>query len=179
MVFVVGGGPSLAGFDFDLLRGRRVLAVNAAGEDVPWGDVLFFKSPDWPGCLPLLARWRGLAVSVSDAPLPREVKRVRVAPPQMPRARTSGQYAVSLAMWMRAARIVLLGFDWNREGGNYHARYDRPGLAYRDCSPERWHGYRERAESVLCEIVNATPGSAIEEFRRVSLQDILCLAPAC
>jgi hypothetical protein len=39
--FVVGGGPSLSGFDFSRLRGRgRVIAVNKAFYDCPFADVL-------------------------------------------------------------------------------------------------------------------------------------------
>ena len=44
--FVIGGGPSLVGFDFERLRGRgRVIAINRAFEFIPWADMLFFM--DW------------------------------------------------------------------------------------------------------------------------------------
>ncbi len=44
--FVIGGGPSLTGFDFERLRGRgRVIAINRAFEYIPWADMLFFM--DW------------------------------------------------------------------------------------------------------------------------------------
>ena len=40
--FVIGGGPSLRGFDFDRLKGRgRVIAVNAAFRFVPWADAFY------------------------------------------------------------------------------------------------------------------------------------------
>lgn len=44
--FLIGGGPSLTGFDFNRLRGRgRVIAINRAFEFIPWADMLFFM--DW------------------------------------------------------------------------------------------------------------------------------------
>lgn len=176
-VFVVGGGPSLKGFDFDRLRHRNVVALNAAGEDLPWADLLFFKSPDWRECRALIAGWRGIAATTSaDPSLPASVW--QVPRDLLPRARTSGQLAVSLAVRIGAARIVLLGFDWNREGGNYHDRYDRPGIAYRDVPPEVWGGYRRHAEQKDCEVLNATPGSSITEFPIVNPDEILCLTRA-
>lgn len=171
--FIIGGGPSLRDFEFSRLRGRKCIAVNAAGNDVPWADVLFFKAPDWPGCISLIDGWKGFVVTVSDAELPDNVKRVEVKRPHMPRARTSGQYAVSLAVMMKASRVVLLGFDWNREGGNYHSRYGRSGISYRDVPPHSWEGYRERAMKAGCEVLNATPGSLIAEFRKVDVSEVM------
>lgn len=47
-VFVIGGGPSVKGFDFSRLKGRRIIAVNNAGFDlVPWADVLFWADARW------------------------------------------------------------------------------------------------------------------------------------
>lgn len=44
--FIVGGGPSLKGFDFERLRGRgRVIAINKAFYDVPFADIVF--AMDW------------------------------------------------------------------------------------------------------------------------------------
>lgn len=37
-VFIVGGGPSLRGFDFSLLKNRKVIATNAAIFDIPNAD---------------------------------------------------------------------------------------------------------------------------------------------
>src|SRR6185369_15005299 len=67
-VFIVGGGPSLKSFDFDLLRGRHVLAINAAGYDVPWADLLYFQDYHWmQQNLPLIRNWAGTVASTSTA----------------------------------------------------------------------------------------------------------------
>lgn len=44
--FIIAGGPSLRGFDFDRLRGRgRIIAINRALEFAPFADIAFFM--DW------------------------------------------------------------------------------------------------------------------------------------
>lgn len=41
--FIVGGGPSLEGFDFNRLKGKgKIIAVNKSYLDVPFADVLYF-----------------------------------------------------------------------------------------------------------------------------------------
>jgi hypothetical protein len=176
-VFVVGGGPSLEGFDFALLRGRHCLAINEAFVDVPWADLLFFRDYEWfARNAAALADWPGLIVTVSPGAArdwPERLLLVAANTREMPRARASGQQSVSLAIIMRAARIVLLGFDWNHDGGNYHDRHPAPGLKYRGGLLESWHGYRERAARAGAEIINATPDSRIGEFRAASITDFL------
>jgi hypothetical protein len=39
--FIIGGGPSLKDFDFELLRGEKCIAINRAVESVPWAEIMF------------------------------------------------------------------------------------------------------------------------------------------
>lgn len=39
--FIIGGGPSLRGFDFEMLRGEKCIAINRAIEFVPWAEIMF------------------------------------------------------------------------------------------------------------------------------------------
>lgn len=51
-VYVVAGGPSLYGFDFDQLKGKNVIAVKSAAEHLPWAsmyvsmDAVAWKTPE-------------------------------------------------------------------------------------------------------------------------------------
>lgn len=46
--FILGGGPSLKGFDASVLRGKgRVLVVNDSWRLAPWFDCLYFTDPTW------------------------------------------------------------------------------------------------------------------------------------
>ena len=44
-VYIVGGGPSLKGFDFNLLKNKDVIAVNCAVDQVPWAK--YFITMDY------------------------------------------------------------------------------------------------------------------------------------
>jgi hypothetical protein len=176
-VFLIGGGPSLKGFRFELLANEECLAINEAFLDVPWASVLFFRDFDWfAGRAEILTEWPGRIITVSPGAArewPGRVLFVESNTREMPRARTSGQQAVALAVMMAARQIVLLGYDWNPDGGNYHNRYPKQGLEYRGGLVEGWKGYRERASRAGCEIVNATPESAIRNFRRCEIAELL------
>lgn len=177
-MFVVGGGPSLRGFDFARLRDRRCIAINSGAHDLPWADLLFFRDPEWfERERALVEGFAGMIATVSSsakAAMPERIHLLRANSRAIPRCRTSGQQCVSLAMVMQASRIVLVGFDWNREGGHYHDRYgDQPELRFMGGLLEAWQGYAARARRAGAVIVNATPGSAITQFERVSLAEEL------
>ena len=46
-VFIIAGGPSVLSQPLDLLRGRRVIAINSSIFTVPWADILFFGDWRW------------------------------------------------------------------------------------------------------------------------------------
>jgi hypothetical protein len=194
-VFVVGGGPSLVGFDFSGLAGRRCVAVNAAGYDLPAADILLFHDNSWfEANRELLDEWRGLLVTPSrhaKATAPDRVRRVELAErPDFPIGcgpvrigHSSGQTAVSLAITLGAARVVLLGFDMQAREGRTHYHRDRPlytdehtrktALVYATEFLPFWQGWSRAARAVGCEVMNATPGSALDEFPLVDIEDVL------
>jgi len=45
--YIVGGGPSLTNFDWDLLKGKFVIAINRAYEVLPEANILYFTDPDY------------------------------------------------------------------------------------------------------------------------------------
>lgn len=133
-VAIIGGGPSLSGFDFTKLRGRGyyVIAVNNAYKVAPWADLCFFADARW---------WRhhksellnfegSLVTSTADHKTVQHSRLVRLqreynAPlsedPTKVSGHDSGTMAVNLAYLMGARRIVLLGFDMTfEEGGPTH-----------------------------------------------------------
>lgn len=187
-VFLLGGGPSLSGFDAERLRGRRVVAINESARLCPFAELLYFTDDCWlDRDRGFVLRWPGLAVTASSAAkakLPDKLKRVEIGPTEPLRAgvrvirqgRSSGQIAVSLAIAMGAARVVLLGYDMRLVDGrsHYHDAYreKEDTLYVRQFAPA-FAGWRELAAEAGVEIVNATPGSALTEFPFVSLEDEL------
>ncbi len=78
--------------------------------------------------------------------------------------------AISIAAALGAVRIVLLGFDMRVVDGrsNYHDGYGHidDNLYAHDFLP--WFkGWRQMAERAGIEILNATPDSALDEFKKV------------
>ncbi len=187
-VFILAGGPSLRGFDASVLAGRSIIVVNSSYALAPFADVLYFSDAAW--FIPrrrIVENWRGVAVTGSrevKGVLPDTVHRIKVEqrqdfPPPGHNAirygHSSGHIAISLAIAMGATRVVLLGYDMKvAEDGRTSHHHDE----YRERDPSLYgryfipgfHGWRAAAAARGAQIVNATPGSALEEFERTTLQ---------
>jgi hypothetical protein len=179
-VFVIGGGPSLRGFDFSRLKGRNTIGCNAAGflgNDVC--NVLFFADHNWFSTYQeRVCEFAGTVVT--DCPDMRDNRPGWMY--YLPRATfpgvfkdalgggNSGSAAINLALIMGAKRVLLLGFD---------------GALAADGSPN-WHNddidapnanvypYFERAHAAIArglehefpgtEVINLNPNSKIGCF---------------
>lgn len=67
-VFVVGGGPSLRGFDWERLRGERCIAVNRAYEDLPRAVLLSMCLGFWKEHGGYVAKERARQVRAFSSP---------------------------------------------------------------------------------------------------------------
>lgn len=130
--FVVAGGPSLTGFDFETLAGRNVIAINSSVFALPSAPFMFFGDDRWGyehgG---KLTAFKGEVVTTSSgAGISRARVMKKIVPPpgimQRPDAlvmrRTSLQAAMNLAVHLGAARIVILGADMKSapDGRTHH-----------------------------------------------------------
>lgn len=149
--FIVGGGPSLIGFDFERLRGKgRIIVINAAYLDVPFADVLFFMDGskttfyglvhnsrlcDRPDCLEAWNNFAGHKVFLNlmgrkydDVHSVRSIGRMGLSHSLrngLYHGNNSGVGAVGLAACLHANPIYLLGIDCKFTGGktHYHGKY--------------------------------------------------------
>lgn len=197
-VAIVGGGPSLKGFDFERLRNRfTVLAVNASILDIPFADAgftidrraarnwwprlrtirspLYFAVPDnWlvnfdgppTGNMTFLRRVQGTALT-------RDTRLISAGG-------TSGFGALHLAFLNGARRVTLFGFDYrpSKAGEWHHNERHYNFVNHQIVSTwEQWARNFDDAAPVLkaagVEVINASPGSAITAFPRVSIQEAL------
>lgn len=149
-VFVIGGGPSLRGFDFEKLRGEICITVNRAFEQVPWSVLNIAQDARvWGyyenGTLGEEAKKRFQAykgfkvwVNVQPFPFPEDIYTIPVTHPDdfnwkklelaagIPIHGNSGLNALIVAACMNPEEIYLLGFDMKGENGrtsNYHEGY--------------------------------------------------------
>jgi hypothetical protein len=191
-VYVLGGGPSLAQCDLSVINEdiESVIAVNSAYKEVLKagleGGLLFFTDTGWWNSHPeVLAEWlprRIVTLSRTakrDAPF--QVHRIQHAVPShgfpdygasaVRWGRSSGHTAVALAVALGAKRIILLGFDMRVVDGRSHFHTEKADAT----SPGVYEGYvrdfagwNAAAKEIGVEIVNATPGSALDEFEKVN-----------
>lgn len=148
--FIIGGGKSLKGFNFDVLKGENAIAINRAVEYAPFAEVMFsldarlykwYKGIGGEG-LEIDARqnynlYRGLRVwgDSKEAHFENDVLLVKL------RGRNgladslrdgiytggnSGYAALQLAVCLGANPIYLLGYDMDKKG-NFHSGYPTPG----------------------------------------------------
>lgn len=182
-VAVIGGGPSHAMLDLDVLRGHRFIAVNSACRKVrpaaTADDLLFFHDNSWAENRPeLLTGWPGPVVTSNrntKARLGEAVHRLNMsaltegiaALPDYVGA-SSGHTAACLAAVMGARRVVLIGFECRADGMRTHGHNDYQmhdtGVFAEQFLPG-WAGLAPAFERMGVELVNATPGSAITDFR--------------
>lgn len=120
-IFIIGGGPSLVGYNWELLRGRRIIGINRAFEVVPWADFIYFTDTKFfeeyrdKGLLqvdailatsndkishPKVVNFRDTGVNGLDL----DMNCLRVG-------KNSGHAAINLAIHLKAKNIVLMGFD--------------------------------------------------------------------
>jgi hypothetical protein len=127
--FLVAGGPSLCGFDFDQLKDRNVIAINKSFYSLPAATVIYFSDGrvfNWhkndmqkhPGRKitvarnvddPCVEKWRnagrsGLGIDGKDIKC----------------GNNSGYAAINLAYHLDAKTIVLLGYDMKFDGDKSH-----------------------------------------------------------
>lgn len=184
---VLGGGPSLKGFDCARLRRRaRVIAVNNAGLDLaPWADVLFWADRRW-------LDWNHQRLGEHTGPLKitrkppqidtgHDIKVMRFLPRRLSHERDAlggwcgGSSAINLAYLMGARVIILMGFDMRP--GNYHADHRLPPIEGQH--RERFIPTLEAMEPELTArgvtVLNATPRSALRCFPFAHIEELLML----
>lgn len=140
--FVIGGGPSLIGFDFGRLKGKgRVIVINKAYLYTPFADVLFFmdhasfyvsvkRGQFGAGALKAWDAFQGKRVflnlrgrEVKDAYSVRSLGRSGLSTSLrrgLFHGNNSGVGAIGLALCMGADPIYLLGYDLKHDGRTTH-----------------------------------------------------------
>jgi hypothetical protein len=188
---VVGGGPSLRTFDWNLIKGKRTIGCNSAfilGSDII--EVLCFADVGWWNNIgrPRLEEFGGIIVGCP--PLVRDCK----FPPWvlwMERTNVeglttelgslcfngnTGALAINLALALGSREIYLLGFDMKgtKEQWNWHdVRHEQPhpvviplhigglGNIARDL-PKKFPGAK---------VINITDDSAVDCFPKQKIKD--------
>ena len=171
-VYVIGGGASLASFDWGLLNGKRCIAVNNAWRKYPAADAMFFgdarfyrnnrdlnpQDDFW--------RYRGdIFTSLSELRGHSRIRHVDLGKPDW----NSGLQAILLAFHLGARDVVLLGFDGHGGRWSDAERYRHQG----EVSPSTYQKYIEDSRELGgLPIINANSASAYSHLRTVALESV-------
>lgn len=174
-----------------VLESRSVIVVNTTFRAAMWADVLYTNDDDW---LDLYIEetkdefqgrvicghpdWRGDDY-VHHVPFDRDAEGLRSQKPgHIAWGMNSGGAAISLAAYLGARRIILLGYDQQWTGGEprWHGRHPA-GLQNQKPGFHRWAKWFTQAaiDADACgiQIVNASRATSLTCFPCVALEDAL------
>jgi len=184
--YIIGGGPSLANFDFNILKGRRVLGCNHAFRLGPeiisfgvFGDASFFcrnareleESP-----VPLVTCSPSV-LSMKTGPHIHKLKRQTWGihnGESIGFNHSTGAMAINLAINLGASPIYLLGYDMGNQGNKSHW-HDRDPRMIGEYSFDRFSQGFQKVHSFLpsnVEVLNVTDGeSKLPLFPRITFAE--------
>jgi hypothetical protein len=194
-VAIFATGPSLTQEDVDRCRGFKTIAVNDAYRLAPWADVLYFADYQWwnwhkdregfrsfPGVKVTIEQSAGLAPFDETMHALRNLNNVggrdglSLDPRGIKTGKNSGYQALNLAVLLGAKRIYLLGFDMKFKAGKAHFFGAHPAPNFESEFREfakRFSTLENPLKEIGVEVLNATPGSLIEAFPKVSLESLV------
>jgi hypothetical protein len=190
-VVVIGGGPSLRGFDFSPIHDQHVLGCNQAFELGPWVDAVWFGDCRWYDwnktalhqfgglkvtCCPKLAQNPVIGIKAVQ----RSRKSTGIDPnrDKISWNRHTGGSALNLAVHFGARRILLLGYDMKlgKDGSHWwhtkHKSQPRDNI-YKTRFLPAYTTMATDLERLRVEVINAGPDSDMEVFPRMTLAEAL------
>lgn len=191
---IVAGGPSAGSQDYRLVwsSSARVIAINNAHQLVPWADILFACDRAWWQHYGPELDFAGLRITTDERHDEIDpslgVERIN-----MLRHRedvvlgkgacvgwggNSGFQALNLALLLGVRRIVLVGYDMTTaQGSHWHGRHGGGLPNPTEANVGRWRravdGAADAARDLDVEVLNASSGSALRRYRKVSLAEAL------
>ncbi len=184
-VFILGGGPSLAKLNLELIHDHRCIGVNNAYQLGNWVDAMWFGDSRWyewhwkrllkfgglkACCVPRLDGFPGIKVFARG-----KVKGIDDRNGRVSWNGNSGASAINFAYHTGARRIVLLGFDMRRVDGQANWHFDHPSpekdpyQRFLRCFPD----IAKDAKRLGLMILNATPESGLTLFPMARLEDCI------
>jgi len=175
-----------------LIHDQHVIAVNMAYKLGDWIDVLFFGDDGfWKTRKEEIIAFNGLRVSFESEKIrdsrvklvarnPRKKQGITFTPAGLLSWNfNSGAAAINLAIQFGVKRIILLGFDMQLDQNNnqhWHKVYSSPLSGVKESMKKHLQGFPVIAKDIEgsgIEIINCSPNSAIQCFRKVNIWEVL------
>tara|TARA_B100001057_G_scaffold486297_1_gene567269 strand:- start:2370 stop:3161 length:792 start_codon:yes stop_codon:yes gene_type:complete len=190
-VYLIGGGPSLKGFQWDALNGKKTIAINRAVQFYPNADAVYWTdSRVYMWYKKDIDKFKGLKYTLKAGNhytgkvhvLKKGVKfGLESSRDSLAHGLNSGYAAINLAVHLGAKRIVLLGYDMGNEGAlsHFHDGYPVNATAeniYRNQFIPGFTVLRELLYTKGIECYNASINSKLEVFPKIDLIRALSLS---
>lgn len=185
--YIIGGGPSLSGFDFNKLKGKNVVGANSAYElgpaicplclfsDAVWLDRFWGKISE--SGVQMITHNRGYEKHASILFYPKQ--NLGLATEAIGYNGNSGAGAINVALIMGARRVFLLGFDCvvdSSQPAHWHQSTIEPQR--QEVFNRFLAGFSKMAADLPkvfpnTEIINLNPQSALTQFNKKPLSSVL------
>lgn len=168
---VMATGPSLSQDAVDSIRGKcKAIVVSDAYRLAPWADALVSADAAWWKAHPEAFKFTG-----SKFGLIHDFQKVHgVEPFGAASGTNSGLLGLMVAAHLGAKKILLLGFDLHSPGDHFFGKHPAP---LKSTPPSRMEVFKKQFSQYKpkgVEIINCTPGSALECYPRGMIEN--CLA---
>ena len=184
----MASGPSMCQADADYVRGKaRSIVVNSTFRLAPWANVLYTNDHDWlqEHQREVLAKFCGQVYCghewcaehdwIAYTPFDKDAPGLKAKPGHIAWGMNSGAAAISLAYFMGATRILLLGFDqaWKGSKARWHGAHP-PGLQNQRPGFHRWAKWFEQAaidaKALGIEIINVSRETTPDVFPKGGIE---------
>lgn len=187
-VYIIGGGPSLIGFDWTRLSGKRTIAVNKSILSYPNADAMYWTDSRVYGWNKSeIDKFKGPKYTIRHhVTYPTDVKILRKSnkfgledsKDAICHGNNSGYAAINLAYLLGAKRIILLGYDMKNDGsrGHYHDGYPVPVTGNNIYKDQFIPGFQIIADLLRqknIEVYNASMTSALTVWPKISFDKAL------
>lgn len=187
MAYIIAGGPSLTGFDWSLLDGRKSIAINSSILSYPGAAACFFGDARWWmwNAGKVKATYAGPIFTCSEIADPRVHNLLKVKPApyistdpaSVMMQRTSLTAAMNLAVHFGCARLVLLGADMKAShDGRAHHHQEHPIAQIPGCWDKQMTELRNVADALRAvgvEVINASLDSRIDWWPKQPIEELL------
>lgn len=189
-VYIVGGGPSLTGFDFSRLQGKNVIAVNKAYAYVKqpfilyWTDSRFYKwyqsEIDALNCMKITSS-NNIKDMREDILFLKNTANKELnldsKPYEIHAGNNSGYGAIHLAIKLGAKKVYLLGYDMQHESNksHWHGGYPSPANHRESIYKSMMQFFDKNANTIksVIDVYNANPKSALKCFNFCTVDEAL------
>lgn len=183
-IYLVGGGPSLRGFDWSKLYNKTTIAINRAFEVCPKTSIIYFSDLRfWHWYQDKLIKHPAKKITGSRL-IHSDVINYKITGSKgldlmagcLRSGNSSGYAAINLAVHLGATRIILLGYDMSMQQQYHHWHNGYATLFSSRCFSKMlpfFDSLKKPLERLAIEIVNACPGSKINVFPKIALDEIL------